>query len=289
AERKLKMENPTAEFVYGGPDGQTLMVKKNTGKVEKQAAPSSKSMGLTKSQQRRGSVIMRRAAAVSKSGMTVKQLEEYHAQLMHRIGACKRCSNNLSFCNSCKEYVDRYLMLNDHVREKYNRKKEEVYRHIVKNALDDNKPYTVGVGDKFEEQTLDVIKYLKAASKRNAKWLRNMDRGFYQRERTFKDELEREIYKEIDLNTNSEGVEMFEKKDKNGNRQEKLLEIDPFFDKNVITDWVMNRGAEALYIPADVQRPWTGRRKEGEYPRKRDAGNTVRAEGVPDFVDVFRG
>jgi hypothetical protein len=28
AERKLKMENPTAEFVYGGPYGQTLMVKK---------------------------------------------------------------------------------------------------------------------------------------------------------------------------------------------------------------------------------------------------------------------
>ena len=54
-------------------------------------------------------------------------------------------------------------------------------------------------------------------------------------------------------------------------------------------DWVMNRGAEALYIPADVQRPWTGRRNEGEYPRKRDAGNTVRAEGVPYFVDVFRG
>jgi hypothetical protein len=51
----------------------------------------------------------------------------------------------------------------------------------------------------------------------------------------------------------------------------------------------MNRGAEALYIPADVQRPWTGRRNEGEYPRKRDAGNTVRAEGVPYFVDVFRG
>lgn len=63
--------------------------------------------------------------------------------------------------------------------------------------------------------------------------------------------------------------------------------MDPFFEKNKITDWVMHQGAEELYIKDDMQRPWTGNRERGEFPKKREAGGTKRASGVPMFVDVF--
>jgi hypothetical protein len=65
------------------------------------------------------------------------------------------------------------------------------------------------------------------------------------------------------------------------------VEVDPFFEKNVITDWVMDAGAKTLYIPDELQRPWTGNRSNGDFPKKRTAGRTNTMTGVPAYVDIF--
>ena len=65
--------------------------------------------------------------------------------------------------------------------------------------------------------------------------------------------------------------------------------VDPFFDKNVITDWVNNKGSKKLFIPEKMQHPWTGRGDSAarSMPNKRVAGQTKRGGTVPGFEDFF--
>jgi len=126
---------------------------------------------------------------------------------MHRIGNCHHCNQTTSFCKQCKEYVDRYLVLNEGVRTKYNARKEAVYEHIKKSLV--NKKFTVGVGDILESSVVDVIKYLKTADKKSKAWLQETDKNFYASQKDFQVEQAQSIYGEVDLDANCNGINMF--------------------------------------------------------------------------------
>ena len=226
-------------------------------------------------QARRGSVIMRQAST-SRSGQ-----EAYKQQLYSRIATCSHCKTKMSFCSGCQKYVTRFLETNADITKQYNQRKEAIFRHIKKKL--DSKDFVVGVGDSLESSILDVLKYLSLKETESSERMKSRDVEFRRREKSFKEELEGEIYEEVDLHEHVDGVNMFSDPDV----------VDPFFEENVITDWVEKGVAKELYIPKEMQNPWTGdggekRWEVNELPRKRQAGqSTFEGEGVKGYEEIF--
>ncbi|GMH88330.1 hypothetical protein TL16_g11127 [Triparma laevis f. inornata] len=264
---------------------KTLYERMQLEKEEKEASEKKKEMEKKKKtkrnkvsafdQARRGSVIMKQASG-SKSGQ-----EAYKQQLYARIATCSHCKTKLRFCGGCQKYVTRFLENNQDLARQYNRRKEAIFRHIKKKL--DSKDFVVGVGDELEGSILDVLKYLSAEEKERVERMKEKGVAFRRRGREFEEELGGEIYEEVDLFEHTDGVNMFSDPDI----------VDPFFEKNVITEWVERGISKELYIPKEMQNPWTknGGEKRMEIermPKKRQAGQTIfSGEGVSDYEEIF--
>ena len=215
-------------------------------------------------------------ASSSKQGQ-----DAYKQALYQRISTCSHCKNNLSFCGGCKKYVQRFLETNEGVARSWNKRKEEIFRHIKKKL--DAKDFVVGVGDELEASILDVLKYLSAKEAESSAHMAARALEFRRREKAFADRLTSEIYDSIDLDEHTDGVNMF--KDP--------AVVDPFFEKNVITDWVVVGKARDLFIPEKMHHPWTGdggkkKVEVNELPKKRQAGQTLfPGEGVRKFEKIY--
>ena len=130
---------------------------------------------------------------------------------------------------------------------------------------------------------LDVLKYLSAKETESKIMMKKRDAEFHRREAAFREVLESEIYDEVNLDAFTDGVNMF--------KDPKI--VDPFFEKNIITDYVMTDKAKELFIPENMHHPWTGdggRKKfeVNELPMKRQAGQTMfPGDGVRMYERIY--
>ena len=124
-----------------------------------------------------------------------------------------------------------------------------------------------------------VIDYLVSEEKNYLAKLAARDAEFHRKNAAFSFLKQQSIYMEVDLAENSEGVDLFNEsvqREGNGKGRKDAKEgeaIDPFFDPNVISSWVNDDGAKDLFIPKNLQKPWSSGRKWG----KKDDNGTSRA------------
>ena len=133
-----------------------------------------------------------------------------------------------------------------------------------------------------------VVEYLRASNERSAQWLAERDRAFRDREREFKVLMTTSnVYKDVVLKDNCEALDGLHPDSRRRRREAAGGEggsacVDPYFDKNVITDWVKDGKAKELYIPLKYQHPYT----EGKTPEGTTRKEKKERPGATTFPKV---
>ncbi|GMH60147.1 hypothetical protein TrRE_jg8344, partial [Triparma retinervis] len=180
-----------------------------------------------------------------------KTEQEKRKELLHdSIMNCTTCRMSIMYCPKCRVEVEAFFDSFPALAEKYQARANEIFIRI-KRALDD-KHYVIGSESDELVSTRDILevtRYLKNEDERTRRWLQRRGRAFRAREKHFKEKLlENEIYHDIDVQEHSEGINMF--------RDKKV--VDPVFEDNIITRYATSNAIKELYIPEEMQHPWSG-------------------------------